>query len=109
MAVNRDEGDDETIEKLLRSKDKVEALSWLTGASAGVHRNVGEMTHPESVAHVRKLYKLGATEVVAVEIKMNGKYESTDTLVATLPRNPAARKAIFEFETERVEEMGYEQ
>ena len=92
----------------MKSQDKVEALAWLTDAPAGVHRNIGEMTNPESVAYVRRLYKLGATEVVAVDIGVNRNYESTDTLIATLPQNPKTRKAIFESEGERAEEMGYE-
>ena len=96
------------VRRLLKSKDKVEALDWLAGAPPGVHRNIGEMTNQESVAYVRKLYKLGATNVVVVEIGVNGKYESTDTLIARLSKDPKRRKAIFRLETERVEDMGYE-
>jgi hypothetical protein len=94
--------------KLLRQKDKREAANWLTTAPKGVHRNIGEMTHEDSVKYIKDLYQLGAREIVAVNIGINGMYESTDTLVATLPDKPAARKAIWDSEEKRVEEMGYE-
>lgn len=61
MAIAR--RDTDMVRRLLKSKDKVEALDWLAGASPGVYRNIGEMTNQESVAYVRKLYKLGATNI----------------------------------------------
>jgi hypothetical protein len=103
-----DDKESGVIQKLLKSADKVNALKWLSEVPTGVHRNIGEMTNRDSVAYVRKLIKLGAADVIAAEIGINGKYESTDTLVATLPDDPAARKAIFNFEGRRVEEMGYD-
>lgn len=107
--AKRESNENPTILALLKSKDKVEAIDWLTGAPKGVHRNVGELTHEDSVRFVRRLYKLGAPEVVVVEIGVNATYESTDTLIAMLPKEPVARKAIFDSEGERAEEMGYEQ
>lgn len=94
--------------ELLKRKDKSEAIKWLTGAPKGVHRNVGELSNADSIEYVKKLYTLGAREVVVVKIGVNGKYESTDTLIATLPSEPPARKAIFASEVKRVKEMGYE-
>lgn len=107
--AERSKDESDTVRSLLRRKDKVEALKWLTSASGGVYRNIGEMTDKESVAYVRKLYKLGAEEVVVAELQRNGEYESTNNVVLTLPDDRSARRAIFEFETDRVEEMGFEQ
>lgn len=107
--TGRADDEDEIVSELLKRKDKIEAIKWLTSAPAGVHRNVGEMTNEESVAYVRNLYKLGAREVAAVKLSTNRKYESTDTLILTLPNDPSARAMIFESETERVEEMGYDE
>lgn len=101
-------GNDELATKLLKSKDRVEALQWLTGAKAGVHRNIGEMTERQSSAYIRRLYRHGATEVFVVQIGVNREFESTDTLILTLPDDPTARKAIFDAEGDRTEKMGYE-
>jgi len=102
-------GESETVRKLLKRKDKVEAIKWLTSAPAGVYRNIGEMTDKESIAYVRKLYKLGAREVILAELQLGGEYESTNNVLITLPDDRSARRAIYEFETDRVEEMGFEQ
>lgn len=108
MASNQDD-DAMSFATLLKSKDKVEAMRWLTGAPSGVHRNIGEMSNADSIRYVRSLYDLGARKVVAVHIGINRNYESTDTLVVTLPDHAAARKAIFDSESQRAEEMGYEE
>ena len=102
-------GESETVRKLLKRKDKVEAIKWLTSAPAGVYRNIGEMTDKESISYVRKLYKLGAREVILAELQLGEVYESTNNVLITLPENRSARRAIYEFETDRVEEMGFEQ
>lgn len=101
--------DSPTVVELLKSKDKVEAMKWLTTAPTGVHRNIGEMTNEDSIRYIAHLYDLGAREIVVVKIGANGRYESTDTLIATLPEKSAARKAVLASEAERLEEMGYEQ
>lgn len=60
--------DSPTVLELLKQKDKVEALNWLTSAPRGVHRNVGELTGEESVQYLRNLYELGVLEILAVKI-----------------------------------------
>jgi hypothetical protein len=76
----KDRHEDELMRKLLRRKDRVAALAWLTGGPGGVHRNVGEMEHADSVALVRRLYDMGVLEVIAVDIgrSPNRRFESTD-------------------------------
>jgi hypothetical protein len=73
--MSRDD-DQEFVRKLLRKKDKVEALSWLEGDEG---RNVGELSHAKSLSLIRRLYKLGAVEIVAVDIGGHAGFESTDT------------------------------
>ena len=80
------------VMELLKRKDKSEAIKWLTGAPKGVHRNVGELSNADSIEYVKKLCTLGAREVVVVKIGVNGKYESTDTLIATRPASKRRRK-----------------
>jgi hypothetical protein len=106
--MKSEDRDDDFVREMLSRADRVEALEWLTNAPPAVHRNIGEMPQRDSVSFVRKLYKLGAKEVVAVDIGINRNYESTDTLIATLPDDPEAREAIFDFERPRVEAMGYD-
>jgi len=100
--------ENEFIRKLLKRKDKHEALSWLTDAPARVDRGIGEMDNLLSVAYVRHLYKLGVSELVVVEIAKNKNLESTDSLVATLPKDPKKRRAIFTSEGQRTIKMGYD-
>lgn len=107
--AKQNSGESYRVRELLKRKDKAEALKWLTSSPAGVYRNIGEMTDKESIAYVRRLYRLGAREVVIAELQRNGEYESTNNVVLTLPDDRSARRAIFEFETDRVEEMGFEQ
>lgn len=97
--------DQEFVRKLLRRKDKTEALAWLEGNEG---RNVGEMSHKASLALVRRLYSFGAIEIVAVEISANAGLESTDTLIATLPTDPAKRRKLFDWKNEHARLMGYE-
>jgi hypothetical protein len=104
MNTSRDD-DQRSVQKLLRQKDKVEALTWMEGNQ---WRNVGELSHKASLALVRRLYRFGAIEVVAVDIGAHAGFESTDTLIATLPHDPASRRKIFDWDNERVQKMGYE-
>jgi hypothetical protein len=97
--------DQEYVRKLLRKKDKVEALSWLEGDES---RNVGELSHAKSLALIRRVYKLGAVEIVAVEISAHAGFESTDTLIAKLPADRSTRRDILEWNNQRSLQMGYE-
>ncbi|MDB5299735.1 MAG: hypothetical protein JWO87_1398 [Phycisphaerales bacterium] len=91
-------------------KDRVEALGWLTGAPPNIYRNVGEMTHNQAVALVRRLYKWGVPEVIAVNIgaSPDGSIESTDDLIAVLPSDLVARKRVITWNNKRSYKMGYE-
>jgi hypothetical protein len=102
--MSRDD-DQEFVRKLLRKKDRVEALSWLEGDE---RRNVGELSHVKSLSLIRRLYKLGAVEIVAVDISGHVGFESTDTLIAKLPSDGSSRRGIFDWNNERGREMGYE-
>lgn len=89
--MKHDDPGDQAIQKLLRGKNRSEALSWLQNSE---QRNVGELEHGESIELIQALYELGAVKVLAVEIDASGPYESTDTLIVTLPDDDA-RSAIF--------------
>ena len=102
--MSRDD-DQEFVRKLLRNEGRVEALSWL---ESDERRNVGELSHEKSISLVRHLYKLGAVEIVAVDIGRHAGFESTDTLIAKLPSDRSSRRGNFEWNNERAREMGYE-
>jgi len=85
-----------------------EALRWVADAPPEVIRFIGEMPTRESIAYIKKMYKLGATEIFVIDIDANGKYESASRLSASLPSDRNKRAAIFDAETDRVEEMGFE-
>ena len=98
------------VGKLLKRKDKHEALGWLTGAPKGIDRGISEMDNRESIAYVRHLYKLGVEEldVVKIDSSPDGELQSSDNLIAKLPDDPRKRKAIFAAEGKRTVEMGYD-
>ena len=96
------------IAKLLRRRDKTEGLSWLRGQSPTVYRNIGELTNADSIAFIERLYGLGAVEVVVVDIQRNGGFESTDSLVVTLPEQKPLRDAVFAFANDHTIPMGLE-
>jgi hypothetical protein len=98
--------EDEYIQKLLRKKDKAEALKWLSGLEN--QRNIGELSYKKSMSLVRKLYAMGALEVIATDISEHAGLASTDTLIATLPEDPAHRELLFEWNNDRILKMGYE-
>lgn len=100
---------EEFIRKLLKRKDKAEAMTWLRGHNSAPYRNIGEMTNENSIEFVRQLYDFGAIEIVVVDIARNPPFESTDSLVVTLPDRPALRGAILEFSNRRALEMGLEE
>lgn len=107
---SKDGANDPTVASLLRRRDKKEALDWLSNPPASVTRTVGELPPAESIALVRRLYKMQAAsvDVVKVTTSPNRKYESTDYLLCALPDDQAARTRIFEWERERAFKMGYE-
>jgi hypothetical protein len=85
------------IAKLLKGRNKAEALAWLSAGSDESFRNLGELeSNEESVSLVREVYELGAVEVLAVEIDSYGDgAENTGNLVIGLPDDAAARRRVF--------------
>ena len=109
-AIGVPDNTQEMVRDLLKREDKHEALAWLTSAPKGVHRGISEMDNRESIAYVRHLYKLGVEELIVVKIDAtpDGELESSDNLIATLPKDSRKRKAIFAAEGKRTVEMGYD-
>ena len=99
--------DERVIKSLLRKKDKTEALRWLSAASKGVLRTIGEHTPEDSISFISELYEIGAVEVLAVNIRIspNGRVESTDTILVALPPGVKARKQLFDWNLARLEKM----
>jgi hypothetical protein len=96
------------IEKLLASR-KAEALGWLNAGSPASFRNLGELgTTEESVALVKRIYSLGATNVLAVEIIEYPEGENTGKLLVELPKDRFSRAELFAFEREFAESMGFD-
>jgi hypothetical protein len=83
------------VRKLLRKRDRVEALGWMDGATPPTYRNLGESPAPESLALIKRLYAMGAKEVFVVDIRRNGIYESSEKLILRLPEDPAERRKVF--------------
>jgi hypothetical protein len=103
------EHEEKLIARLLRKKDKVEALSWLEGIHASSNRNLAEWTTAESIARIRGLYGSGAREVWAVQFDRNLPYESINTLIVTLPDDAAERAKVFEWVREQAMVQGFEE
>jgi hypothetical protein len=96
------------IAKLLRKKDKFEALSWLEKSGASEHRNVAELTNAQSIELIRELYMRGATKVWAVKFDRSLPYESINTLIVELPIDSLQRMAVFDWEKEQAERQGFD-
>jgi len=94
--MNPREAEEQAIRRLLRKKDRTEALTWLKSSTANAYRNIGELTNEDSIKLVEALYDRGCEKVWAVEIKTYGHVHSTDTLVLQVPTNPRKRQAIFQ-------------
>jgi hypothetical protein len=98
------------IAKLLKDRNKAEALAWLSGGAAGSFRNLGELeTNEESVALVREVYALGAVQVLAMEIdSYDGADGNSGKLVIELPEDEAARGRVFAWCARQGEKLGFE-
>jgi len=78
----------------------MEAMGWLKSERPGESRTVGACeTNVDSLEFVQKLYDLGASEIMAVNIHPhpNGAGARTGKLVVPLPQNQEQRIAIFEW------------
>jgi hypothetical protein len=97
------------IEELLKSPRSKEALEWLRGGLPG-SRTLGELPDTgESISLVTELYALGATKVTAVEIDIyDTGEENTGKIIISLPKEKAKRANLFEWSSERAEEMGFD-
>jgi len=98
------------IAKLLKGRNKAEALSWLSAGSSESFRNLGELrSNEESVALVRDAYESGAAEVLAVEIDSYADgTQNTGKLVIVVPDDVAARRQVFEWCARQAVELGFE-
>jgi hypothetical protein len=95
------------IKRFLAGK-KAAALEWLRGCPEGSFRNLGEMEAEESVDFVRRLYDLGAEQVLAVEVDEYPDGANTGHLLVQLPSDAAARQRLFAFDREHAESLGFE-
>jgi hypothetical protein len=95
--------------KLLQKPGAREALSWLE-ETREPPRSLGEATsQDDSIRLVKKLYRLGATGVHAVEI--NGEpdeEQNTGRLVIELPHDQERRKKILTFTGKLAHELGFD-
>ena len=101
---------DRLIARLLSDPKKAEATKWLRNASATEERTIGRhRTTGTSVRLVKKLYDLGACEVVAAQIHLarKGAGQHTGKLVVELPKDHKPRRAIFEWCRKQGESLGY--
>src|SRR5580704_745237 len=91
---------EQLILRLLADPTKREALQWLKDDERGGNRTIGACaTTQDSMEFVRKIYGLGAEEVLAVNVqsRSKGTGERTGKLVVALPQNPKRRRAIFDW------------
>ena len=94
----------------LADPNKAEAMSWLSSGPPGSVRTLGEMESNEaSVAFVRRLYDLGAVEVLAVEIDTDENGDANSgALLITLPDDPVARERLFGWSAQQAADMGFD-
>ena len=89
---------------------KAEATKWLRNANAAEERTIGRRrTTGTSARLVKKLYDLGACEVLAAQIRRagNGAGQHTGKLVVELPKDLKRRRAIFAWCRKQGESLGY--
>src|SRR5947207_2002493 len=76
-----------------------DARKWMREARAKDIRIVGEQPPDDSRQIVDTLYKVGALDVQVVDVEdLPGLGQTTNTLVVSLPAEPAARQKLFRFE-----------
>jgi hypothetical protein len=98
--------DEEVIcQQLLAAPNQADALVWLKDESK--QRGVFKWSRRQISELVRKLYQLGAKQVIAVNIETLedlGGAEFTSQLVVVLPDEPDKRKALFDWRATFFEE-----
>jgi hypothetical protein len=84
---------DRTAESLLAQSNRGEALSWLNDTSTP--RGVARWDKSEALDLIRDFYKAGAKMVYVVDTDRVAQTEVASQLILELPRDAAARKAVF--------------
>lgn len=92
---------------LLKKHDTMEAREWLqtAGPDYGV---IHELSHEESIDVVEEAYRRGASKVEAMGNFGKGMDCSVDWILITLPKTPAYREMLFEFEEIVARTTGFE-
>jgi len=101
---------DRLIARLLSDPRKAEAMKWLRNANASEERTIGRRrTTGTSARLVKKLYDLGACQVLAAQIHIapKGAGQHTGKLVVELPKDLKPRRAIFEWCKKQGDSLGY--
>ena len=100
---------DDFIQKLLDNPNKSEAFAWLDESTERSHRTLGELDSNDSITLVDELYKTGALEVLAVDIKtyLDGS-QNTGKLIIILPSDSMARTRVFDWEAKQSAALGYD-
>jgi hypothetical protein len=102
---------DAFIWRMLGDRRKKEALAWLKGRTPGDERLIGGChTNRESILFVKKLYGIGAKEVIAVQIRSARKprkCKRTGKLVVAFPESPDKRKDLLDWCKAQGESLGY--
>ena len=91
---------DEFIKKFMRQPNRGEARQWLRGDE---NRNIGELTHDDSVEFIEEGYRAGAAKIIAVEIED----ETTNCLIVELPPGGSKRERVFEWNSEFAQKTGW--
>jgi len=90
-------GDDGEVSQMIQTQGATEILSWL---NAGVpQRMVMGMSREKAAGLSKKLYDMGAKQVLAFGAGMTG------SLAIELPEDPTKRKTLFEWQKRWHEEM----
>lgn len=109
-AEDRRRKHDALIARLLSDPERQEALSWLQAGGPDDERSIGGCeTNQESIQLVQDLYDLGASHVLAVNIRSNrnetGQY--TGKLVVELPSEPEQRQRLFDWCKQQGDSLGF--
>lgn len=101
---------DALIARLLSDPQKREALSWLRQSGPDDQRTVGGCkANDESIQFIQEIYRLGASEILAVNIHPNprGGGQYAGKLVVQLPQEPELRMALFEWCKGQGDSLGF--
>src|SRR5207249_6120937 len=98
------------IARLLSDPRKAEAMKWLKKVRSGEERTIGRRrTTATSAKLVQKLYNLGASEVIAAQIRpaRKGNGQHTGKLLVRLPKDQEHRKESFDWCERQRDSFGY--